>query len=103
MPRSDRLRFGTKNLLDNLRASGFDSGFRAAAVVGPGGHDSYFLRELVGGVSQRLVLTDSGQGIAYQHIHNAAASVQCRHQHRSSGLLMHFTDKNGILATGRCV
>ena len=51
-----RLRRGTEDLLAHVRAPGRDCGCRFAVMVGTGGDHPDLLHQLVGGVSQRLVL-----------------------------------------------
>ena len=55
--------YGTQNLLAHVRGPGPDCGFRSAAVVGAGGDRSDLLRQLVGGLPQRLVLTSDLQKV----------------------------------------
>lgn len=50
---------GTKNLLDHIHNLGSGGRFRSAAVVGAGRNHPDLLRELVGGLSQRLVLANA--------------------------------------------
>jgi hypothetical protein len=48
--------YGEKDFLDQLHRSWPRSGFHSAVVVGAGGDDPYYLRQLVDRIPQRLVL-----------------------------------------------
>jgi hypothetical protein len=48
-----------------------------------------------------LHLADTRQGIAYEHIHDSAATIKSRHQDRASGLFAYFADDARFAATGR--
>jgi len=55
-PTGCRLGLGTKDLLDRICGPGASGRFRSPAMVGTGSNYSHLLLELVGGLSQRLVL-----------------------------------------------
>ena len=82
---------GTKDLLDHIHDPGPGSRFRSAGVVGAWRNHPDLLRELVGGLSERLVLANAATPLLR---FNSGCRVACRrrfcrgiHRRQLPGLL----------------
>src|SRR5271154_2320402 len=52
-------------------------------------------------VSIAIVLTNSRQGIADEHVHYSATAISCRYEHCARRLRSHLADDQSILSTFR--
>lgn len=89
-------RSGTKDLLDHIHYFGSGGRFRSAAVVGTGCDHPHLLLELVGGLSQRLVLVSAATRRFYLVVSSGCRAVfRRRHRCFCRGIRRHH--RHGLL------